>query len=79
MEDVGEATIDELREINLGTTDGVRPIFVSAVLNDEEMAQYEQLLQEYKDVFAWGYQEMPGLDPNVVVHKLAVSEGAKLI
>ena len=55
MEDDGQATIDELREINLGATDDPRPIFVSVVLNDEEMAQYEQLFQEYKDLFAWGY------------------------
>ena len=26
------------------------------------------------DVFAWSYEEMPGLDPAVVVHKLAVRE-----
>jgi len=38
---------------------------VSVVLNDEEMAQYEQFLQQYKDVFAWGHQDIPGLDPNV--------------
>jgi len=38
MEDGGQATIDELREINLGTADDPRPIFVSAVMNDEEMA-----------------------------------------
>jgi len=61
----------------LGTTEDPKPIFVSAMLNDEELAQYEQLLQEYKDVFVWGYQDMPGLDPNVTIHKLAVSEGVK--
>jgi len=61
----------------LGTIEDPKPIFVSAILNDEEMAQYEQLLQEYKDVFTWGYQDMPDLDPNVAVHKLAVSEGVK--
>jgi len=37
MEDGSEATIDELREINLGTTDDPKPIFVSAMLNDEEV------------------------------------------
>ena len=55
MEDGGQATIDELRQINLGTIDEPKPIFVSTVLNNEEVAQYEQLLREYKDVFAWGY------------------------
>ena len=52
---------------------------MSTILNDEKMAQYEQLLQEYKDVFVWGYEDMLGLDPNVVVHKLVVSEGVKPI
>ena len=59
MEDGGQATIDELREINLGTIDEPKPIFVSTILNNEEVVQYEQLLREYKDVFAWGYQDMP--------------------
>ena len=77
MEDVRWATIDELRGINLGTTDDPKPIFVSTMLNDEEVVQYEQLLWEYKDAFAWGYQDVSGLDPNVVVHKLAISEGVK--
>ena len=52
MEDGGQATIDELREINLGTTDEPKPISVSTMLNNEEVVQYEQLLREYKDVFA---------------------------
>ena len=30
------------------------------------------MLQEFKDVFAWSYQDMPGLDPNIVQHKLAL-------
>jgi len=49
------------------------------MLNDEEMAQHEQLIQEYEDVLAWGYQDVPRLDPNVVVHKLDVSKSMKLI
>jgi len=79
MEDGGQAIIDELREINLGITDDLKPIFVSAMLKDEEVAQYAQLLWEYKDVFSWGYRDMLGLDSNVAVHKLAASEGVKPI
>ncbi|XP_057250646.1 transposon Tf2-1 polyprotein [Beta vulgaris subsp. vulgaris] len=36
---------------------------------------YLELLMEYKDVFAWSYKEMPGLDPRVVVHRLAIKKG----
>jgi len=38
MEDGDQATIDWLQEMNLGTTDDPKPIFVSAILNDEEVA-----------------------------------------
>ena len=41
MEDGGQATIDQLREINLGTNDDPKPIFMSGMLNDEELTQYE--------------------------------------
>ncbi|XP_050890237.1 uncharacterized protein LOC127095610, partial [Lathyrus oleraceus] len=33
-------------------------------------AGWGQLLHEYVDVFAWSYQDMPGLDTDIVVHKL---------
>ena len=45
---------------------------------DEEIA-YMDLLKEYRDVFAWSYKEMPGLDPKVAVHQLAVKNGARLV
>ena len=35
------------------------------------------LLKEYKDVFAWSYQEMLGLSPNLVTHELKVDPNAK--
>ena len=37
------------------------------------------LLKEYKDVFAWGYSEMSGLNPGLVVHTLNVDPEAKPI
>jgi len=49
------------------------------MLNDEKVAWYKQLIQEYKDVFSWEYQDTTGLGPNIVVHKLAVSKAAKPI
>ncbi|KAI5317091.1 hypothetical protein L3X38_036798 [Prunus dulcis] len=77
MEEGGQATIDDLQEINLGTVDNPKPIFVSALLTPQELEEYTQLLQEYRDVFAWSYQDMPGLDPNVAVHKLGIRDEAQ--
>ncbi|KAM1114371.1 hypothetical protein ACFX2B_046372 [Malus domestica] len=63
LEDGGQATVDDLKELNLGTKEEQKPIFVSALLRTDEIDEYYQLLSEYKDVFAWTYKEMPGLDP----------------
>jgi hypothetical protein len=72
LEDGGQPTIDELVEMNLGTEDDPRPIFVSAMLTEEEREDYRSFLMEYRDCFAWTYKEMPGLDPRVATHKLAI-------
>ncbi|KAI5344076.1 hypothetical protein L3X38_011953 [Prunus dulcis] len=79
LEDGGQATVDELKELNLGTNEGARPIFISTLLNCSEEESYHQLLLEYKDVFTWTYKEMPGLDPKVAVHHLAVKPGTRPI
>ena len=72
LEDGGQCTVDELVEINLGTEDDPRPTFVSASLTLQERESYREFLIEFRDCFAWSYKEMPGLDPQVATHKLAI-------
>jgi len=72
LEDGGQATVNELKELNLGTLEEPRPIYVSSLLTSEEEKEYSNFLGKYKDVFAWSYQEMLGLDPKVVVHRLSI-------
>ena len=64
----GQAIVDELKELNLGTDKEPCPIYVSLLLTPDEESKYFELLMEYKDLFAWTYKEMPGLDPIIVVH-----------
>ena len=70
-----QATVDELKEVNIGTIEDPRPIFINANLSLEEEDAYVELLEEYKDVFAWTYKEMPGLDPKVAIHHLSIGMG----
>uniref|UniRef100_A0A2N9I9R8 Reverse transcriptase n=1 Tax=Fagus sylvatica TaxID=28930 RepID=A0A2N9I9R8_FAGSY len=42
-----------------------------------ERACFVNLLKEYQDVFAWKYDEMPGIDPGLVAHSLNVEPGTK--
>ena len=73
LEDGGQATIDELVEINLGSEDDPKPTFLSAQLTQEEKEAIQSILVEYIDCFAWNYNEMPGLDMEVAAHKLAIN------
>ncbi|XP_074277874.1 uncharacterized protein LOC141601485 [Silene latifolia] len=75
LEDEVQSTVDDLKELNLGTDEDPRPIYVSALLTKEEEEEYYKLLVEYKDVFAWSYKEMPGLSPKIAVHRLAIRKG----
>ena len=71
---------EELKEINLGAELGSqKPVFISSQLTVQENEQLVTLLKEYIDVFAWTYDEMPGLDPRLVVHALNVDLGVKPI
>ena len=37
------------------------------------------MLREFKDIFAWEYNEMPGLDPSLVMHMLNVEPRTWLV
>nr|XP_027075937.1 uncharacterized protein LOC113699791 [Coffea arabica] len=77
LEEGVKATVDDVKEINFGTSEDSRPIYVSALLNPDEEKAYIELLREYQDIFVWTYKEMPGLDPKVAVHHLAVKKGVR--
>src|SRR5436190_62627 len=71
-------TDDKLVQIDLG--DGVtpKPIFVGEGLSPSERGDLIKLIQEYIDVFAWNYEDMPGLDPQVATHRLNIDLEKKL-
>ena len=67
-----------LEEVDLGSgSQELRPISISASLTEKKKSELMLLLKEFKDVFAWDYSEMPGLDPGLVAHTLNVDSEAK--
>ncbi|KAM1179958.1 hypothetical protein ACFX2G_019469 [Malus domestica] len=79
LEDGGQAMVNDLKELNLGTNEEPKSIFVSASLSVNEIDKYYQLLLEYKDIFSWNYKEMPCLNPTIVVHRLAIKPAMRPI
>ncbi|XP_038678394.1 uncharacterized protein LOC119979838, partial [Tripterygium wilfordii] len=56
--------------VNLGTETEKKEVKVGAAFEGENKKKLIDLLHNYQDVFAWSYQDMPGLDTSIVVHKL---------
>ncbi|XP_068336619.1 uncharacterized protein [Pyrus communis] len=77
LEDHRPQVKDPLEEVNVGTADDPRTLFISALLPPAMKVELRELLHEFKDCFAWSYHEMPGLDRNLVEHELRIKEGCK--
>ncbi|GAU49442.1 hypothetical protein TSUD_407340 [Trifolium subterraneum] len=56
--------------INLGSEEEKKEIKIGAFLEASVKERVIVLLREYVDIFAWSYQDMPGLDPEIVEHHL---------
>jgi hypothetical protein len=67
------ATIAETIPINISRNPSVvENVFVGADFSPEEIQIYADLFKEFHNVFAWSYEEMPGIDPQRVYHELTL-------
>ena len=61
-----------MKEVNLGNDEDPQQTYLSAFVEFDEEVAFMNILKEYRDVFAWSYKEMPGLNPRVAIHQLTV-------
>lgn len=45
-------------------------ISVGASCSPTELTDLKHLFQEFQDIFAWSYKEMPNIDPTTVKHHI---------
>jgi hypothetical protein len=57
----------------------VENINLGANCTPDEVVSYTTLFKEFDDVFTWSYEEMPGIDPSIVVHEIKTYLDAKLV
>ena len=67
----------ELEEVNMGTTAEPRTISVTRNLPPSTRPEMITLLGEYRDVFAWSFDEMKALDPKFYQHQINLATDAK--
>ena len=60
--------------INIGTEEDKKEVKVGANLEPSVKGRLIQLLHDYVEVFAWSYEDMRGLDEDIVVHRLPTRE-----
>ncbi|XP_073049441.1 uncharacterized protein [Primulina eburnea] len=77
MEDGQHEVQDPLEEINLGELENPKVVYVSKLLEEQLKQDLISMLKEYRDCFAWSYDDMPGLDRKLVEHQLPLKEGFK--
>ena len=59
---------EPLEVINLGWEEDPKEVKIGAFLHPDVKSRLIKLLKEYVDIFAWSYQDIPGLDTNIVEH-----------
>ena len=67
----------QLEEVNLGTTEEARPVHIAKEMTPENKTAMITLLKEFRDVFAWSYEDMRGLDPQLYQHQIHLSKDTK--
>ncbi|KAJ9566692.1 hypothetical protein OSB04_002658 [Centaurea solstitialis] len=69
----------QLEEIVLDPEHPDRKIFVGASLSPDIKNTIISFLQEHSDCFAWSHEDMVGIDPSIISHKLNVDPTFKPI
>ena len=70
---------EETQPINLGTNDEPKIIQVDNTLTTSEKDALVALLIEFKEVFTWSYENVPGIDTDIVQHCIPTNPTMKSI
>ena len=72
MEDNKPQVHDSMEYVNYSTLEEPRITYISSLLSTNLKGNIISLLKEFKDCFAWNYNEMSGLDMSLVDHCLPI-------
>ena len=80
MADGNMANLSPTISINISHDPGkVENVYIGASCSPNEIMEYTELFKEFLHIFAWSYEEMPGIDPRIVEHDINTSPEAKLV
>ena len=66
--------------INISHDPGkVENVYTGVDCSPDEIKEYTEIFKYFHDIFAWLYEEMPGIDPRIVEHEIKTYPNAKHI
>ena len=64
--------MEELDEVSIDPEKPERKIFIGSRLPKDIREQLIMFLKDRRSSFAWSHEDMVGIDPEVIVHRLQV-------
>ena len=65
--------VEELEEVMLDESRPGRTIRMGTLASPTVRQDLANFLRMNQDIFAWSHEDMPGIDPSVIVHRLNVN------
>ena len=75
----GLEPVERLEEIPLDSSKLDRTIRIGTLASPTVRQALVAFLKENQDVFAWSHEDMPRIDPSVMVHRLNASPSCPLV
>ncbi|XP_055803485.1 uncharacterized protein LOC129872553 [Solanum dulcamara] len=71
--------MDEIEVVNLGDEETMKEIRISIHLEAERKKELIEFLRQHVNIFAWSYDDMPGLCTDIVSHRLPIDPTCLLV
>ena len=71
--------MEELEEVTLDDSRPERMTRVGTLASQTIRQALTTFLKENLDIFTWSHEDMPGIDPSVIVHRLNMSPSSSPI
>ena len=65
--------VEKLEEIPLDSSDPGKTTKIGTLADPTIRQELITFLRGNRDVFTWSHEDMPGIDPSVIVHRLNIS------
>ena len=65
--------VEELEEVTLNESRPGRTTRMGTLASPTVCQDLANFLRKNQDIFAWSHEDMPGIDPSVIVHRLNVN------